>query len=200
MNYYAANGTQLAQRYEKAEVSDLHTALLNAFPPKSRLLELGCGSGRDMAFMARNNFQVTAIDASPSMIRAAQELHHELKDAIHLGTLPDGFPDHLGTFDGIFSIAVLMHLSRPEIEVALKNIKAHLIPRGLFFFSVPIQRDDVHQDEFDEKGRRFTTMTQLEWLNCCRENGFESINITHTQDGLGRPGIQWMNCLTQRRN
>jgi cyclopropane fatty-acyl-phospholipid synthase-like methyltransferase len=48
--YYTAHWADLVQRYESADVPDLHALLKSSFLPGSRLLELGCGSGRDDIF------------------------------------------------------------------------------------------------------------------------------------------------------
>ncbi len=198
LKYYNENGKNIAKRYETAKVSNLHKALKHSFKQPARLLELGCGSGRDAAFMTNYGFHVVAVDGAASMIESALIHHPELSGHLHTIQLPAGLSDKLGVFDGIFSIATLMHLSRADIEHLLIKIKSLLCSHGKFFFSVPIQRDDIRQNEFDEKGRRFTTMTKKEWLDICKKHGFKAIKSTTTKDGLGRPGIIWMNCLTEK--
>ena len=43
--YYEQHAETLAQRYESADVTNLHQRLLETFTPGSQLLEVGCGSG-----------------------------------------------------------------------------------------------------------------------------------------------------------
>jgi 2-polyprenyl-3-methyl-5-hydroxy-6-metoxy-1,4-benzoquinol methylase len=69
--YYTTHWAERVQRYESAIVPDLHALLTSSFLPGSRLLELGCGSGRDAAFMLASGFDVTASDAVGQMIDAA---------------------------------------------------------------------------------------------------------------------------------
>ena len=45
LSYYENNAKYLSQRYEFANVDNIHTLLLKTFPSKSYLLEIGCGSG-----------------------------------------------------------------------------------------------------------------------------------------------------------
>ena len=198
LKYYEKNGKNIAQRYESADVSDLHRVLNASFKSPATLLELGCGSGRDAAFMTKQGFTVTAVDGSAAMIESAVNHHPELSGCLHTLQLPEGLSGIFGIFDGVFSIAALMHFSRPHIEAILKQVNALLVPKGTFFFSVPIQRDDVRNDEFDAKGRRFTTMTEAKWLDLCKKYGFEPIRSSITEDGLGRKGIAWLNCLTEK--
>jgi len=197
--YYTTHWEELVRRYESADVSNLHTLLKSSFLPGSRLLELGCGSGRDAAFMLANGFDVIATDGVRQMIDAAAICHPEIAGQLRLICLPKDLmclPRH---FDGIYSIATFMHLPRRAIhEVFLKIF--HLVrPCGRIFFSVPLNRNDVQADEFDVKGRRFTVMNREEWFDICRNNGFDIINSTVSRDGLGRDDIAWINCLLERR-
>ena len=198
LKYYQKNGENIAERYESADVSNLHKVLNASFKLPANLLELGCGSGRDAAFMTKQGFNVIAVDGSAMMIESALNYHPELSGCLHTIRLPDGLSGSFGKFDGVFSIAALMHFSRPQIETIIKQVNSLLVSKGNFFFSVPIQRDDIQKNEFDAKGRRFTTMTKAQWLEICRKYGFEPIRSGTTEDGLGRKGIAWMNCLTEK--
>lgn len=199
LKYYNENGRVLVDRYESAQVPDLHHFLLKAFKAPANLMELGCGSGRDAAFMVKKGFQVTGIDGSKAMVKHALIKHPELSGHLHTLSFPHGLSDTFGSYEGVFSIAALMHLSRPDIDLTLKKVNRLLVPSGRFFFSVPVCRDDVRDDEFDGKGRRFTVMTQQEWTRLCQKHGFKIIRVSTTQDGLGRPGITWMNCLEEKK-
>lgn len=52
------------------------------WPWKARLLELGCGSGRDAAYMLDNGFDVIASDAVQDMLDAAAVCHPALAGRI----------------------------------------------------------------------------------------------------------------------
>jgi SAM-dependent methyltransferase len=51
VNYYSKNAQAIAERYESV-VSSLSTSFTEAFKQKSKLLDVGCGSGRDLALLA----------------------------------------------------------------------------------------------------------------------------------------------------
>ncbi len=193
--YYTTHVRELVRRYESATVSDLHALLADSFPPGARLLELGCGSGRDSAFMLENGFDVTASDGVQEMIDAAADCHPVLDGRLHHIRLPEDLTPTLGIFDGVYAVATLMHLTRPDIQEVFSRIHRILVPGGRLFFSVPLHRDDVAADEFDAKGRRFTPLTHAEWTGLCRRGGFEILTATPTSDGLGRKTFAWLNCL-----
>ena len=193
--YYATHVEELIRRYESADVSDLHSLLRDSFPSGARLLELGCGSGRDAAFMLENGFDVTASDGVPEMIDAAAACHPALAGRLCRICLPRDLTPVLGPFDGIYAVATLMHLTRPDILEVFARIRRILVPGGRLFFSVPLHRDDVAADGFDANGRRFTAMTLTDWTGICRRAGFDILTSTTTPDGLGRKTIAWLNCL-----
>ncbi len=64
-----------------------------------------------------------------------------------------------------------------------------------FLFSVSVQRDDLDDQGKDEKGRHFTTMTELEWVKCCEKYGLQLEHSEITSDGLDRDGIVWLTCV-----
>ncbi|HSL61061.1 MAG TPA: class I SAM-dependent methyltransferase [Desulfotignum sp.] len=193
--YYIHHWKDLVRRYESADVRDLHALLADSFPPGARLLELGCGSGRDAAFMLAQGFDVVASDAVQEMIDAAAACHPALAGRLCRICLPRDLTQNLGPFDGIYAVATFMHLARPAIRYVFSGIRRILVPGGRLFFSVPLNRDDVTADEFDARGRRFTAMTRDDWTGICRQTGFDFSTVTVSSDGLGRKSFAWLNCL-----
>ena len=51
----------------------VRSALLQAFPARGRILELGGGTGEDAAFLAERGFNVFLTDPSPTMVAVAKE-------------------------------------------------------------------------------------------------------------------------------
>ena len=197
LNYYNQNALNAAERYESADVTQLHDFLSAGLKPGGRLLELGCGSGRDAAFMVRQGFHVLATDGCAAMVEQVKHHHPELVGHVVHIELPDGLSNDLGPFDGIYAIAVLMHLTVEKIEWTIRAVHSLLRPTGRFVFSVPVLRDDVMTNEFDAKGRRFTALPQDGWKDLCRQHHLKIVRAMICQDGLGRGRVVWMNCLAE---
>ncbi len=198
LSYYENNARHLSQRYESAKVDNIHALLLNTFPSKSYLLEIGCGSGRDAGFMHQNGYHVLAIDGSREMIAEAKQCHPELVGRLEVIKIPDELYFESYSFDGVYSIATLMHLEKDSIDSAFEKISMMLKPGGKFFFSVSIQRDDVDAQGKDEQGRHFTSMLEVEWIRCCEKHGLKLEYSEITGDGLGRDGIVWLTCVARK--
>jgi len=198
LNYYDQNSLNATKRYESADVTQLHNFLSAGLKPGGRLLEIGCGSGRDAAFMVSQGFKVLATDGSASMIEQAQLHHPELVGHMAHLKLPGGLSNDLGVFHGIYAVAVLMHLSLQEIESTISAVNSLLVPKGRFVFSVPARRDDGITNEFDSKGRRFTALSPDKWTDLCLKCSLQIVQTMICQDGLGRGKICWMNCLSEK--
>ncbi|MDM7916063.1 MAG: class I SAM-dependent methyltransferase [Candidatus Eisenbacteria bacterium] len=98
-------------------------------PCSGRLLDLGCGEGRDTVFLAKQGFSVEGVDASPTAvertitaIRAAEvqaEVLHA--DAAHL--------PWQGQYDVVLANQVLPFLGEDALRV-LEEIRQHTRPGG----------------------------------------------------------------------
>jgi SAM-dependent methyltransferase len=194
LQYYQDNAKNLAQRYESADVRNIHDLLVKTFSTNGLLLELGCGSGRDASFLSKNNFKITAIDASCEMIAEAKKIHPEISKSLYVKSIPDGLDFKNETFDGIYSIATLMHLTQNSIQKTMKKVHSLLKYGGIFLFSVSIERDDIDEHEEDVNRRLFTTMPKDRWIDLCATQGFQLLDQMISGDGLDRSGIVWLTC------
>jgi cyclopropane fatty-acyl-phospholipid synthase-like methyltransferase len=198
ITYYKNNAKSLVKRYESANVDKVQQLLLEVFPINSNLLEIGCGSGRDANFMLENNYKIIAIDASKEMISEAKKIHPLLANSLHVAAIPDELNFNDNSFDGVYSIATLMHLEKKAIEVSIKKVYEILKNKGIFLFSVSIKRDDIDKNFKDSKGRHFTTISKDKWIEICNRIGFKTIKTVVTNDGLDRGGIVWLTCIMEK--
>ena len=65
---YETRASEFAARYGAANLAPLHRLLLAHLPRAGRVLEIGCGTGREAAFLAEHGFTVIATDASHAML------------------------------------------------------------------------------------------------------------------------------------
>ena len=97
--YYRANAEEVAKRYESAQ-GVLAGRFATAFTPGGKVLDIGLGSGRDMAELMRQGFEPYGIDGTPELITQAQLTHPQLKDRMAFGVLPEFEIPFGGEFDG----------------------------------------------------------------------------------------------------
>ena len=198
INYYNHASELLTLKYETADVSNIHNLLLNTFNQEYKLLEIGCGSGRDTSYMIKNGYDVIGIDGSIKMIEEAKKLHPELYSKIFHKILPNDL-DFNDKFDGIYSIATLMHLSQIDLEKTILNIYNLLNTNGKFLMSVSLFRNDINKNGFDEKGRFFLTLSKNEWISVLENNGFKIEDTITNKDGLNRESISWLTIISKKK-
>ena len=98
---------------------------------KKTLLEIGSGPGRDGLFFLKNGLKVTCIDLSPENINLCREKGLTAY-AMDMGNM--FFPDN--SFDAVYSLNSLLHLSKAELPGVLKDIHHLLQPVGLFYLGM----------------------------------------------------------------
>ncbi len=198
LNYYEKNAQALSQRYESANVDEVQKLLSDTFPLYAHLLEIGCGSGRDASFLHEHGYSIVAIDGSKEMVKEAKLLHPELADSFEVRKVPEGLDFENESFDGVYSIATLMHFEKVDIDRTFAKAYDMLKGGGSFVFSVSIQRDDVNENSQDKNGRHFLTMGKDNWLDICYSKGFKLIKTIKNGDGLDRDGIIWLTCIVKK--
>ena len=197
LNFYETDYKNLSFRYENADVNEIQELLLATFDEKTNLLEIGCGSGRDASFMTKKGFDVIAIDGFKNMIDEAKKIHPELSNKLFHKTLPNDLQFDI-KFDGIYSIATLMHLSKGDLEKTILKIYDLLNSSAKFLMSISLFRDDIDENGFDKNGRYFLILSFEKWINILKNTGFKILETKTNKDGLDRTGIEWLTMVVQK--
>ena len=131
--------------------SDLHAVVRRFFRPAGRTADIGCGSGREVAFLAANGFDAVGYDASDALLEQARVRYPRL--AFTAAVLPalDGLPD--GAFDNVLCETVIMHLPHGDIAPAVRRLLAILRRNGILYLS---WRVTDGADQRDPHGRLYT--------------------------------------------
>jgi SAM-dependent methyltransferase len=199
LNYYKLNAKDLAERYEAA-ASSLAPYFASAFSPGGRILDIGCGSGRDLTALEELGFQPFGLDGTPELVELAQKIHPKLKGKIVSGLLPNFDIPFGGEFDGIVCCAVLMHIESTELFNAILSIKRCLKVNGRILVSVPSLRSDTDATERDSNGRLFKTYAPGFLQLIFERLGFSLIDQWGNTDAMNRQGIEWVSLLFQLKS
>lgn len=116
--------------------------VLELMPPTKhlKLLDIGCGEGKDSVFFARNGYDVTAFDISDAGIEKTKRLADKV--GVNVKVFKADISDfRLSTqFDILFSSGVL-HYIKPEYRKEIfDNYKNHTNKNGMHFFNVFVQK------------------------------------------------------------
>lgn len=119
---YAASG--------KGGVSRWLDDFMRALPPGARILELGCGGGRDAEALFAHGFDVDPTDGSPVMAAKAEERLGRPVKVMRFDQLSDD-----DTYDAVWANASLLHVPRGALGNVLARVFRALKPGGLHFAS-----------------------------------------------------------------
>ena len=119
---YAASGDQSASRHLPA--------FLVALPPGGRVLELGCGGGRDSAAIIAAGFDLDATDGCAALAAKAEARIGRPVRVMRFAEL-----DAIDRYDGVFANACLLHVPRAGLADILARVHRALRPDGIFVAS-----------------------------------------------------------------
>jgi 2-polyprenyl-3-methyl-5-hydroxy-6-metoxy-1,4-benzoquinol methylase len=122
----------------------------NLLSPGARVLDAGCGSGRDARVFHEMGFQVTAFDASPRLVALARA-HTGLP--VKVSTFQE--VAWREAFDGLWASASLLHVPRAELPSIMRRLRDVLTPGGLWHMSFK-----YGAGEREVEGRRFTDLDE----------------------------------------
>lgn len=196
LKYYSDNAAQVAERYESV-VSNLSAHFVDSFSKGGKILDIGCGSGRDLAVLHKLGFDIYGVDPTPEFVAIAQRTHPELVGRIFLGKLPDLQVPFNDNFDGVLCSAVLMHIDIEQLPATAAAIKSCLKLGGRLLYSVPSKRTDVVESNRDANGRLFIPDQASRLNTLFSDLGFIEIQSWTNSDSMGRESVEWMSMLLE---
>lgn len=130
----AAEHTATFARYVPRRLPDLiDSARTLAHPGRPRVLDLGCGGGRDLLTMTTMGVDAIGLDASEAMLRQAQKT---APHARFLHAYADMIPLPSRYVDAVWCSAGLVHLGPDETAAALAEAARVAKPGATLFVSV----------------------------------------------------------------
>jgi SAM-dependent methyltransferase len=196
LDVYARSAGEFAERYE-AVASPVARYFALAFPAGSRVLDVGAGSGRDLAHLLASGFQGFGVEPCEELRAQALARHPQLQGRLDTAALPALGEPFGGGFDGVLCSAVLMHVGEAELFDAAWALKSLLRPHGRLLLSLPLARTDVGAGERDAQGRLFKAYAPAHVQLLFERLGFQQIGRWDSEDALGRCGTRWATLLLE---
>ena len=133
---------EIYKRYGKYLVNPQENMerIVKVFKEKNveKVLDLGCGSGRHLIFLAGHGFKVYGIDLAETGIKLAKDWLDKkgLNADLKIGSVYKKLPYNTAFFDAVISTRVIHHARIIEIRKAIREIHRVLKPGGLIFITV----------------------------------------------------------------
>ena len=142
--------------HEQPEPVDLQEIVARFFIKGGATADIGCGSGREVAWLNANGFPASGFDASEGLLAEARTRYPNLTFA-H-AELPDLRGIAAGAYDNVLCETVIMHLDRALIAPSVRRMLDLVKPGGIFYLS---WRVTDGADQRDQYGRLYAAFDVL---------------------------------------
>jgi 2-polyprenyl-3-methyl-5-hydroxy-6-metoxy-1,4-benzoquinol methylase len=116
-DYYRQNAQRFFTDTASVDMSALYPPFVNCLPPGARILDAGCGSGRDVKAFSEMGFDVEAFDASVELVELARQLSGKPVAQMRFQDV-----DVVERYDGIWCCASLLHVSEAELPGVMTKL------------------------------------------------------------------------------
>lgn len=145
VNTYSANAGRFAAEWrEQAPPTDMYALLQRYFTPGGKTADIGCGAGRDVAWLNEHGFPAVGYDASEGLLAQAAAEFPSL-DFRH-AALPALNAIESGAYDNVLCETVLMHLPPDEVTQACMHLADILRPQGTLYLSWRVSESTSTRD------------------------------------------------------
>lgn len=152
LRWYAGHAEAFAADTQDADLSDEQRRFAAFLPKGGRILDLGCGAGRDALGFLRLGLKVEAADGSPELCRIAAQRTGLAVRCLRFDDVPCAYKP--GSLDGIWACASLLHVRRARLPGLLSALSALLRENGLFYASFKLGEGEKRRG-----GRLYTDLT-----------------------------------------
>ena len=190
INYYNENAKKFIDGTVSVDFRSIQDTFLELLPENAKILDFGCGSGRDTKYFLEHGCRVVAMDGSLELCKAASEytditVKHMLFQELN----------EKERYDGIWACASILHVKSEELPEIIRKMSLATIANGIIYLS--FKYGDF---EGERNGRYFTDMTEesmAELLVGFPELRVEKQWITgDVRDGRGDE--RWLNMILRK--
>ncbi len=191
ISYYDSHAAEFCENTASMDMSELYAPFFLEIPAGGRILDAGCGSGRDSLAFLKKGYQVVSIDASAQMVNATTKLTGQEAKLLQFDAL-----EFDSEFDGIWACASLLHVARRDLNPILTRLTKALKPNAVLYLS--FKYGDC---ERIEAGRFFNDLNEmLLRTSLANHPQLELVRVWTTDDvRTDRRGRQsWLNAIVRR--
>ncbi|MCL6244401.1 class I SAM-dependent methyltransferase [Acinetobacter sp. ANC 7200] len=189
IDYYNQYADQFLQATLYVDMESLYQPFLAELPDSARILDLGCGSGRDTLAFKNKGYQVEAIDYSEELVKKATILSG-------VKVKLQSFYDLSGVaiYDGIWACASLLHCERSRLLEVIGKLISVLKPGGVLYMSFKYGNSDR-----EKEGRQFTDLDEAQANDLLEQfDNVQQIQQWITVDQRPDRQEKWLNLLWKK--
>lgn len=149
-DYYQQHAQRFFSETVDVDMSELYRPFVAHLKPGARILDAGCGSGRDAKAFSEMGYEVEAFDASAELVELARQ-----HTGLPVKQMRFEEVTEVERYDGIWCCASLLHVPLAELPGVMAQLAKALKPGGVWYLSFKYGSGEREKD-----GRRFTDMNE----------------------------------------
>ena len=191
LSYYNTHAQDFVQGTVGVDFHITQDRFLAQLPAGAKILDFGCGSGRDTKYFLERGFAVEATDGSAELCKLASE-----HTGISVKQMLFDELDAVAKYDGIWACASILHLAWKDLVVVMQIMVRAVKGEGVIYTSFK-----YGQFTGERNGRFFTDLDEEGLARLLEEvGGLEVKELWITGDVRpGRGEEKWLNVLLKKR-
>lgn len=150
LNYYNSKAKDFVSGTVDVTFTEMQDTFLEFIPAGGKILDFGCGSGRDTKYFISKGYDVDATDGSEELCKIASKY-----TGIQVKQMLFEELEEVETYDGIWACASILHVEKKQLPEIIKKIATATKKRGVVYTS-------FKYGDFEgiRNGRFFTYLTE----------------------------------------
>ena len=187
--YYQDNAQDFFDSTVNANLSSHYDHFLRYVPEHGKILDFGCGSGRDSKYFLNKGYVVEAIDGSSEMCRLASDYCGIQVRCMDFQDLNED-----EKYDAIWACASLLHVAKDQMPTVIIKMRDALVSSGVMYISFK-----YGNYEGERNGRFFFDVTPEVFSDLIsRVSGLKVIEEWFTEDVRPEKETQWYNVILKK--
>ena len=187
--YYKDKSQEFFDSTVIADVTPLHERFLKYLSAGARILDLGCGSGRDTKVFLDRGYQVDAVDGSEELCALASRY-----TGIEVRCLDFTTIDCKECYDAIWACASLLHIPSEQLPPLFAKLRDALRTEGIFYMSFKYGDFEGERDD-----RFFLDMTAEKFHPVLAQvPGLTLVEEWESEDVRRGKNVHWYNAILRK--
>ena len=150
LNYYNSKAKDFFSDTAAVAFTELQDIFLDYIPAGGRILDFGCGSGRDTKYFISRGYDVDATDGSEELCKIAGEY-----TGVHVKQMLFEELNEIELYDGVWACASILHVAKSQLPDVIRKIANATKSEGTVYMS-------FKYGDFEgvKNGRFFTYLTE----------------------------------------
>ncbi len=191
ISYYNTNAKNFVSNTISVDFASTQKKFMDKLPENAKILDFGCGSGRDTKYFLSQGYQVDAIDGSTELCKLASEYTGIKVQHMYFQELAE-----TEKYDGIWACSSILHVPLANLADIMAKMLTALKCNGIIYTSFKYGTFSGERN-----GRYFTDMTEDTFSDFFKQIKHATIEDQWITSDVrpGRGTEKWLNLILQKR-